>query len=171
MSYTFSDVLKRQKVLQDYLKRTQGADPTDKEALLAAAAEMGEVLQAIKAHWAWWKRNDKKWTTINRDEVLEELADVLHFLAIFVLKDRGVDFKYSSRFEEAVFMIAERRSLVENILSFLQSYTVTAIYRFMVVVTQLGFTKEELYEAYMKKTEVNLKRWGIKEAPDVQSGI
>lgn len=47
------------------------------QVLCAFKAETGEVLQAAKPLWAWWKKPGD--TDLNREHLLDELADVAFF--------------------------------------------------------------------------------------------
>jgi len=53
-----------------------GNPPPESLLRVALLAEIGEMLNALKPRWAWWKRRDK---TFEEGDVLGELADIMHF--------------------------------------------------------------------------------------------
>ena len=63
---------------QMLLDKPRASDPPPNTLLrVALKAEIGELFNALKPHWAWWKRQDK--TFEDDGTYLEEAADVMHF--------------------------------------------------------------------------------------------
>ena len=175
------EALKTQKILQEELHKTQGVSPGVEAAYLAVVAEVGEFLSEVKSQWAWWKREDKTFST-SSDKALEELADVLHFVLIVILLARGtnpedslrVDYhRYVSQNPSPRVIVLQDRAVHELLylagaLSFVEtsfSYTVN-IAELLESVVELGqafslsVTPKKLLEVYKKKARVNLERWG-----------
>ena len=151
--------LDRQQVLQECLRRVQGpnAAPTPEALLLAARVELGELLQKVKPRWAWWKRNDVAFTEDERAAVLEELADILHFVLGLAL----VEPFSASR-------IVHVRPLSGSLVGLAnQTFEAPAAPEFFAAIVglagELGFSEHELFDAYMAKSLVNLRRWDAEE--------
>lgn len=150
---TWTDALNRQRVLQEALARVQGARPNALQLELAAKEELAELLQKVKARWAWWKRNDKDFTAGERGEVLEELADVLHFvLGWFLVEGRKPPSEPPQVFDLVQAAVQGFRALnPEQLFLALRA-----------LARSLGLTDDEVLVAYMRKSAVNLERWGAR---------
>jgi len=151
--------LDRQQVLQECFRRVQGpnAAPTPEALLLAARVELGELLQKVKPRWAWWKRNDVAFTEDERAAVLEELADILHFVLGLAI----VEPFSASR-------IVHVRPLGGSLVGLAnQTFEAPAAPEFFAAIVglagELGFSERELFDTYMAKSLVNLRRWDAEE--------
>ncbi|WP_304863202.1 dUTP diphosphatase [Faecalibaculum rodentium] len=129
--------------------------------------ELGELNHELKANWCWWKKTQ---APEDRDEVLEELADVWHFalMIILLLTDKRPDCReaflegagYPSAGESCTtpcdFLRGFIRSdlwLTENTQAFVSAgVLLTDLTRWC------GFTIAEIHKAYKKKNAVNFQR-------------
>lgn len=75
--FDIEELLKRQAMLDkkfDEKETVRERNPI--RIYIAYFTELGELAQELKSEWNYWKNSTKK---INREKVLEELSDVLHF--------------------------------------------------------------------------------------------
>lgn len=119
---------------------------------LALIDEIGETNHENKGSWCWWKYTQKP---VDRIKLLEELADAWHFaLSIdnhengMLMNDRVYKFevKKHSRFSLSALM-AFVVLKVENIIPLM-----------ICMSNKLGYSIEEVYNAYVEKNKVNFER-------------
>ena len=122
---------------------------------LAIIDEIGEFTHELKADWCWWKNTQKP---VDRDRVLEELVDIWHFVMsmsyhwwndVEGLVDyslRGYD-DYKARGDSYFFF-----------LKFLFSNEYDTLNYLILLTKEVGFTIEDIYEAYKKKNQINYER-------------
>ncbi len=138
------------KSFMEYMGRTKPL--TIEEVRKALFDECGEVNHAMKAEWCYWKKSQKP---VDRDELKEELADVYHFA--LTLHRLRCDFK----FEESSYLhyknFFENRDWFET-LQYVSDGGISSLYRTIVLTEKLGFTFDEMYEAYIAKNKVNYER-------------
>lgn len=162
---TWVVALERQRRLQECLaeKQGRGTFPSPREFELALKVELGELLQKVKARWAWWKRGDKAFSEGGRKEILEELADALHFVlgaALLIPDDRiAIKFQRIGAFEKE-----PAPDLVDAALgAFRAPSPWTQFVGVLALARSLGFSEQALLEAYLEKSRVNLERWGARD--------
>ena len=109
----------------------------------AYRVELGELLQEWK-QFKFWKLNKGE---IDRDKMLEEWADCMHFaLSLFIQEEIEEDIsKYCSYLE--TYEIIER---CFNLYFVLENTLALGL--------KLGYTLEELEQAYWKKNKINWER-------------
>ncbi len=155
----WSTALDRQRRLQDCLARVQGVTPTREQLLLALKVETGELLQRVKARWAWWRRNDRRFDRGERAAVLEEIADMMHFVLGAVLLSEE-DRVYVERASCGSKPRYTDRSLVEVANRLFEARAPAALFTATLELAgALGFSPREILEAYLAKSRVNLERW------------
>lgn len=152
------DMINRQKRLDIAMYGSNNAEYKEENTRLALIDEIGELNHELKADWCWWKKTQKP---VDREKVLGELADVAHFClniyyheypdrSIEWLKDAG--YKASKRAKDMAEVSYFYRKLTDP-------YSDHAILENLLGLTfKLGFTLEELYEAYKTKNEINYRR-------------
>jgi len=140
----------------------EGNEPSTDEILVALYTEFGEVLQALKPAWAWWKRKDK---VFEYGDVLDELADMLHFWLSYLnttdLVGDAALLGYSVRSYYHTY-----RWHIENAGSPLPALAVRAsrdIPDLGFALAVANFRLADLVGAYYKKAALNLARWGGEE--------
>lgn len=113
----------------------------------ALLAEIGELFQETKPEWCWWKTP----VPINRDKVLEEFVDCVHFvLSHAIFQDDIPDLV--SGFTGA--MTGDGQVYITDLIE--GGYCAgTQLYR---VTKHLGFTWNDVYLAYKKKNAINHSR-------------
>lgn len=114
---------------------------------IALLDEIGEMIHESKANWCWWKKTQKP---VDREKLLEELVDCYHF-ALSIAYHEHYEFS-----KEAI------NYLLPRSLSWLVAKMLTSselILEIMVCITRkIGFTIDDVYEAYKKKNKVNYER-------------
>ena len=107
----------------------------------------------LKKEWCWWKKTQ---APVNREKVLGELADVAHFcLNIFYHEYYMIDenIENNANFKAKTFdTIYFYKKLIDAY------YDHRILENLLALTFKLGFTLEELYEAYKTKNEINYQR-------------
>lgn len=81
-TFDIEELLKRQAILdKKFDEKETLRERTIKGIQVALITEIGELAQELKNEWNYWKNSTKK---INKQRVLEELSDCLHFLLSYL---------------------------------------------------------------------------------------
>ena len=135
----------------------------------ALTDEVGEWIHELKGNWCWWKESQ---APVNKAKALEEFVDGVHFILSFCLAVNNKDIDKCCVYDEGV-VKGHRIELTELIISILQD--VNTVYVFadpflnisdsqiviedlLLLIDHMGYTFEEVYEAYKEKNKVNLER-------------
>ena len=141
------EMLHIQGALDNSFMEYMGNDKLDiNKVKMALFDELGEVNHEMKAEWCYWKKSQEP---VNRDKLKEELADVWHFaLTLHRLKN---GFTFNDRVLYGIKWVDEYTSwfgIVEIINR--TDYINDVIYYVILLTEKLGFTFEEMYDAYVK---------------------
>ena len=148
----WNKVLEMQKKLDEVIYRNAGITRFPiKETKIALLVEIGELANEVQDFKYW-----KKHKNVDKEKVLEEWADCMHFAASiynFTNNLINIEFCYGGIeiidiFKEAMRFNNSRESDEFYIIEELISYGVL----------NLGFTEKELFDAYCKKNKKNYKR-------------
>ena len=140
-------MLKAQKELDAALFEKGGLKEYPVEQIKTAyRVELGEALQEWKS-FKYWKKNKG---IIDINKLLEEIADCLHFA--LSLEDEIRNYNY-----EAVFKHYDEYDLYEIIDNCFTIYG-TVLGDTIALGLKLGFTPDQLEEAYYKKNKINWDR-------------
>lgn len=157
------EMLQMQAKLDEAIMKEYGLEELDEEKLnLAILDEIGELTHELKGNWCWWKKTQPK---VDNAKVLEELVDVWHFVLSYTnnfndgesMFDAGVvylnqDYQlYSSK------MNFDKRAFT-NMLSMLIESWFDRLVVLIVITEHLGFTIEDVYQAYCEKNKINYQR-------------
>ena len=157
MAESIDRLMKMQSVLDRRIIVGRGLEGQDliPMRVLALRVEIAELAQEVSDAWKFWKSPAPR----NQEKVLEELVDVLHFLLSIGLAI-GVDpyempYKVYRRMDlidqfDAMFDMA-RICYIPN-----QWHWTMSVY--LGLADMLGFTWDELEQAYLIKNEINLAR-------------
>lgn len=165
-STNYGDLLKRQAELQ---RLGRMRTPTQAEVELAVIVEAGEAGQEAKPDWAWWKKLGDK-SEVNRPKLLEESADILHFLLLLDLllidtDDIGSYPVFNTELHAHNWTAANPTGLVEVVRAALNPAPsaaprgLSAAIHLCQYLSHYGYIPEDLARAYWEKTEENLRRW------------
>lgn len=161
MNFCIDTIFGCQKTLDKRIIRQKKLQKRRKELtrskVLAFQVELSELAQ----EW----RKFKFWSLLqhgSRGATLEEYADGLHFLASL-----GNDLGWKNKAHELMSQTYQTRSITEQLilLNYLSGtpHPIPFPYKelfqaFMGLGEMLGFSKEEIYEAYRKKNRINHRR-------------
>ena len=156
------EMLQMQAKLDKAIMDEYGLDKIDEENLrMAILDEVGELTHELKGNWCWWKKTQ---APVDDKKVLGELVDIWHFVLSYQ--------NHFNKGEETLMSFSNEKDSVDNLLRRLRSKTIflpnalsyltrykLAIISILVATTEyLGFTIEQVYEAYCDKNKVNYQR-------------
>lgn len=160
----------RQKTLDSYIREMQGI--TDEQWLnedslrikqsIALTIEQSKFANECKDLFKYWKNNPQ----INRENLLDEAVDVIHFINLFLLK---IDVDLSSFIQElndgyAEMIVkineSENTEMYEVLGYFLETDHLVLKYITLLIILgeHYDVTEEELLKAFNKKNAINRKR-------------
>lgn len=134
----------------------------DEEKLrMAILDEVGELTHELKGEWCWWKKTQ---APVDMGKVLGELVDVWHFVLSYQNHFnsgeesliRFSDEKYSV--DVHLRRLRGKEILLPVELSNLAKYKLVIITSLITITEYLGFTIEQVYQAYCEKNKVNYQR-------------
>lgn len=134
---------------------------TDDKLTFAILDEVGELTHELKGDWCWWKKTQ---APVDDKNVLGELVDIWHFVL-----------SYQNHFKDGEEGMINARAVVRNSkrilnllktkeyrlseeLSDLVAWELCKLERLIAITEYLGFTVEQVYEAYCDKNKVNYQR-------------
>lgn len=146
---------------------------------LALIDETGEVNHELKKLWCYWRENQPK---VDRDKLLEELADCLHFAMSYYINENSPNcykygvFKWRTVALEgwidnlayaivtevepnpylSSFSLEKYRNEVEHIISFRSAVDLPL--GVFAIAKLCGYTFDDLIKAYKEKNKINWKR-------------
>lgn len=156
------EMLQMQAKLDKAIMKEYGLDEIDEKKLcFAILDEVGEFTHELKGDWCWWKKSQEP---VDRNKVLEELADIFHFVLIYellygkrtYLDDPEYDLESPRDYMPMVQMdiglgIASTLTRILNLVDGRLMYL-------LALSEHLGFCLEEVYAAYMRKNAINMER-------------
>lgn len=156
------EMLQMQKKLDEAIMDEHGLTEIDEENLrMAILDEVGELTHELKGDWCWWKKTQ---APVDDKKVLGELIDVWHFVLSYQNHFNSGEEMLCSYLngKEISGNLLERLRIKTLSLPFALSYLVyykCSIITVLVAITEyLGFTIEQVYEAYCDKNKVNYQR-------------
>lgn len=137
------------KLNQAILKEYDLEKVDDDKLKFALFDELGELVHELKGDWCWWRKSQKP---VDWDKVLEELVDVWHFALTVYLQNEGylpvtMVEPEGNKFADIMYEIQEIASANKFILFNLVHLTI-----------MLGFSVDDVYDAYIAKNKVNYER-------------
>ena len=158
---TFTDLLTIQRKLNSHLEEKPKRND---DVLWALITELGELGQARKGEWCWWKRYGKTFEARSREAQIEECVDVLHFALTGILQDTS---KVSSLHD--IWQYAWDQTKPVTLSEVLNCYVLPAGGIWVTGAVKLaklcGFTREEIEAAFLAKVQKNKDRWTKTESP------
>ena len=156
------EMLHKQAELDKSIMSAYGLDEIDEENLrMAILDEVGELTHELKGDWCWWK---KAQAPVDMRKVLGELIDVWHFVLSYQNHfNFGEEARLSYLNEEELSngMLRRLRTKKSNLSKVLTRLVIfeSSIIPVLIAITEyLGFTIEQVYEAYCDKNKVNYQR-------------
>lgn len=156
------EMLQMQKKLDEAIMEEYGLTEIDEENLrMAILDEVGELTHELKGDWCWWKKTQ---TPVDDKKVLGELVDIWHFVLSYQNHfNFGEEARLSYLNEEELSngMLKRLRTKKSNLSKVLTRLVIfeSSIIPVLIAITEyLGFTIEQVYEAYCDKNKVNYQR-------------
>lgn len=147
------EMLHIQEDLDNSFMKYIGNDKLDIEKVkMALFDELGEVNHEMKEEWCYWKKSQKP---VDRDKLKEELADVLHFCLTLHRLYNGFDFSLEEYKESKFWYLNNSWDYLLRNIAIPDNDT---LYDYFVMIEKLGFTFDEMYDAYMEKNKINYER-------------
>lgn len=156
------EMLQMQAKLDEAIMKEYGLTEIDKENLkMAILDEVGELTHELKGEWCWWKKTQ---APVDRKKVLGELVDIWHFVLSWQnhFKD-GEEGMINARAvvrnsKRILNLIKTKEYRLSEELSDLVAWPLCKLERLIAIAEYLGFTIEQVYEAYCDKNKVNYQR-------------
>lgn len=154
------DMLKMQAKLDEAIMSSYGLTEIDEENLrMAILDEVGELTHELKGNWCWWKKTQ---APVDDKKVLGELVDIWHFVLSYQNHfNSEMIYNYLNEKEMLVDYLERLRAKTLHLPFALSNlvYYKSSIITILVAITEyLGFTIEQVYEAYCDKNKVNYQR-------------
>lgn len=156
-------MLKKQDELNSAIMKEFGLDTISREQIdLATLDEIGEFTHELKGDWCWWKKSQEP---VDRNKVLEELADVFHFVLIYellygkrtYLTNSGYDQENGQYNYSHMVQVDIGFGIANALITILKLVDCRLMY-LLALSEHLGFCLEEIYAAYMRKNAINMER-------------
>ena len=143
--FNLEKLLENQRNLDNKFKVKMGFDKIDTDLIkIAYLDEVGELIHELKPLWCYWKKSQKE---VDKQRVLEELADCLHFALSYELNREESE----PGLEEWNGSIGISR---ENIINMLPSI-IHIFYHIIYLLNNLEYTIEDFYAVYEQVLENN----------------
>ena len=156
------EMLQMQAKLDESIMKEYGLTEIDEENLrMAILDEVGELTHELKGNWCWWKKTQPQ---VDKEKVLGELVDVWHFVLSYqnhFNKGEEMLCNYLNEKEMSDTLLERLRAKAINLpfaLSHLVYYKGSIITVLVAISEYLGFTIEQVYEAYCGKNKINYQR-------------
>ena len=163
IKFDIEKLLKRQAILdKKFDEKETLRERTIKGIQVALITEIGELAQELKNKWNYWKNSTKK---INKQRVLEELSDVLHFYLSYInAKDEETKGKVIPFLDE--FLVGHSKKdlsakSLEDTLLVLSDFKIFAenkvLGSILAVSDYAGATEEEFLQVHHEKWLKNMR--------------
>lgn len=155
MTEKIFEMLKMQHELDTAIMNEHGLKEIDRTKLrFAIIDEIGELTHELKGDWCWWKKSQPP---VDREKVLEEFIDVWHFAMCAHLMNRTSTESYSIMIQE-VTCGSVRGYTIPMIMTLISKCDINVLYYTIILGDALGFSIDDIYNAYVKKNKTNYDR-------------
>lgn len=155
-------MLQMQSKLDEAIMKEYGLDEIDEEKLnMAILDEVGELTHELKANWCWWKKSQ---APVDNEKVLGELVDIWHFILSwqnhFINGEKGIEYTCTFKRNSKNILSLMRNNEFGLTVAFsdLVSWKWNKLERATAITEYLGFTIEDVYQAYCGKNKINYQR-------------
>lgn len=156
------EMLQMQAKLDEAIMKEYGLDEIDEEKLnMAILDEVGELTHELKANWCWWKKSQ---APVDNEKVLGELVDIWHFILSwqnhFMRGEEGLrkEKVMGENIKQYVWGLKKLKKEFGYVLTDLPCFTESRVEALIAITEYLGFTIEQVYQAYCDKNKVNYQR-------------
>jgi dimeric dUTPase (all-alpha-NTP-PPase superfamily) len=155
-------MLKMQAKLDKAIMDEYGLDKIDEDKLsFAILDEVGELTHELKGKWCWWKKTQPQ---VDEEKVLGELVDIWHFVLSwqnnFNDGEEGLlaDEQLMEKVDNSRWAIEEHGKGIVIKLADLSYFSLRKVEPLIAITEYIGFTIEQVYEAYCGKNKINYQR-------------
>lgn len=143
-----------QKDITDY----EWTEVLDNNHTIALKIEIAEFVNECSNIWKYWKDKEP-----NRERILDEAIDVLHFVFLKLnksnnfIKDHYLDYFRRKTVIKTVFKGVENKSVcLSDLLRHKDELSILA--NVMYILSEYGFTRDDVINQYNKKNAINFER-------------
>lgn len=155
-------MLKKQDELNLAIMKEYGLTTISKEQIdLSTLDEIGEFTHELKGDWCWWKKTQPQ---VDEEKVLGELVDIWHFVLSWQNNHNGgeegllTDDELMEKVDDNRWSIEEYGKGIVIKLADLSYSSFHKVEPLIAITEYLGFTIEQVYEAYCRKNKINYQR-------------
>jgi dimeric dUTPase (all-alpha-NTP-PPase superfamily) len=155
-------MLKKQDELNSAIMKEFGLTTISKEQIdMATLDEIGEFTHELKGDWCWWKKTQPQ---VDEEKVLGELVDVWHFVLSyqnhFINGEKGIEYTctFKRNSKNILSLMRNHKFGLTVAFSDLVSWKWDKLERLTAITEYLGFTIEDVYQAYCGKNKINYQR-------------
>ena len=155
-------MLKMQAKLDEAIMKEYGLAEIDEEKLcFAILDEVGELTHELKGNWCWWKKTQPQ---VDEEKVLGELVDIWHFVLSWQNNFNGgeegllTDEELMEKVDDNLWSIEGYGKGIVIKLADLSYSPLWKVGPLIAITEHLGFTIEQVYEAYCGKNKINYQR-------------
>lgn len=152
--YHIKKMLDMQRRLDDKVEEVHDCIIGIQNLEMALLDEIGELTHELKYKWCWWKKTQ---APVNKENVLEELIDVLHFALSYENQyglSTHVTYKEQIQCEKKNISVYGFAMVLADLIEKGDG----TVERTIAIGESLGFTIEEMFEEYKKKNKINYQR-------------
>lgn len=156
------EMLQMQAKLDEAIMKEYGLKEIAEEKLnMAILDEVGELTHELKANWCWWKKSQ---APVDNEKVLGELVDIWHFILSwqnhFMRGEEGLrkEKVMIENIKQYVWGLKNLQKEFGYVLTDLPCFSDSRVEALIAITEYLGFTVEQVYEAYCDKNKVNFQR-------------
>lgn len=156
------DMLQMQAKLDESIMKEYGLTEIDEENLrMAILDEVGELTHELKGNWCWWKKTQ---APVDNDKVLGELVDIWHFVLSYQNHfnggENGIlnDLMFERNSDGILNLLVTNEYRLSGELTDLATFDIYKMERLVGITEYLGFTIEQVYDAYCNKNKINYQR-------------
>ena len=154
------EMLKRQKDLDESIMSAYGLKKIgDDKLAFAILDEVGELTHELKGNWCWWKKTQPP---VDMGKVLGELVDIWHFVLSYQnninLGEMSLYEFEKEKSEVNGILLPMRAESLPYVLVYIATCGHHMLETLIAVTEYLGFTIEQVYEAYGDKNKINYQR-------------
>ena len=128
---------------------------------MAILDEVGELTHELKGNWCWWKKTQPQ---VDKEKVLGELVDIWHFVLSYQNNFNGCEngilnnLMFERNSDSILNLLVTNEYKLSGELTDLATFDIYKMERLVAITEHLGFTIEQVYEAYCDKNKVNYQR-------------
>ena len=156
------EMLPMQARLDKSIISAYGLTDINKEDLkMAILDEVGELTHELKGEWCWWKKTQ---APVDDNKVLGELVDIWHFILSYQNHFNGgkngiLNALMFIRNSDNIFkLLMTNEYKLSETLTDLAKWNFHKMERLIAITEYLGFTIEQVYNAYCDKNKINYQR-------------